>query len=200
MKLHSRIYGWKYVWMEFAEEYQASVDDPNPDSSHERMSIMVPVKDRPWTIVFTMQPAKKGGSATTTVEATFTAKADFKFALHRQKWVDGVGKLLGMQDIEIGDPEFDAEFIIKGNDEKVVKQILEPQPMRRALLDEPSLQLSASTEKDSKAPSSRALHDHNSTLTVRCQGAVDDFERLKTIYELVWAMLDQFVRAGTAKV
>ncbi len=200
MKLHSRMYGWKYVWNEFADEYKATLDDPNPDSSHERVSIMVPVQGRPWTIVFTMQPAKKGGSATTTIEATFTAKADFKFALHRQKWVDGVSKLLGMQDIEIGDPEFDAEFVIKGNDEKVIKKILEPPAMRRALLDEPSLQLSVETEQDQKAPSSRALHDHNGTISVRTQGAVDDFERLKAIYELVWAMLDQFVNAGTAKV
>lgn len=200
MKLHSRIYGWKYVWMEFADEYQASVDDPNPDSSHERMSLMVPVKERPWTIVFTMQPAKKTASQATTVDVSFTAKEDFKIALHRQKWVDGVGKLMGMQDIEIGDPEFDSEFIIKGSDDKLVKKILEPDLLRRAILDEPSLQLSAAVEQDQKAPSSKALHDHSGTLSVRCEGALDDFERMKAIYELVCALLEQFVRVGTAKV
>jgi len=36
----------------------------------------------------------------------------------------GLRKLIGMQDIEIGSPQFDEPFVITGNDEKAIKELL----------------------------------------------------------------------------
>ena len=35
-----------------------------------------------------------------------------------------MGKLLGMQDVEIGDPAFDDAFVIKGGDEQKLRKLL----------------------------------------------------------------------------
>ena len=48
----------------------------------------------------------------------------FRFTIYRKSIFSDLGKLLGMQDIEVGDPDFDEAFIIKGNDESKVRELL----------------------------------------------------------------------------
>ena len=45
----------------------------------------------------------------------------------------GLRKLIGMQDIEIGSPHFDRQFIITGNDEAAIKAFLTPDAQARVL-------------------------------------------------------------------
>jgi len=52
--------------------------------------------------------------------------------LSRQGFLETVGKILGGQDIEVGDPSFDSRFIIKGNNEHKVVAFLTPK-RRRAI-------------------------------------------------------------------
>ncbi len=199
MKLHSRIYGWKYVWMEFADEFNASVDDPNPDSSHTEMSILVPMANTTWTLEYRMLPGTKGGHDQTTVHTSYTPRGGFQFAIHPQKWLDGFKKLAGMQDIIVGHEDFDKQFVIKGNDEALVKKLFEDPAVIEILLDEPTVQLWAHCENTDSAPSSRALHKGQNQLSLRVQGAVDDFERMKAIYKLKHRILDKLVHIGVAE-
>ncbi len=197
-KMHSRMYGWKYVWLEFADEFEATVDDPNPDSSHTEMSMVVPLTDNSTSLIYTMHPAKQGGHHCTTVETSYTGIGDFKFAIHPEKWTDGFGKLLGMQDIVVGHPEFDKAFIIKGSDEQRIKQLFQDSAVRQFLMDEPTMQFWAHCENADSAPTSRALRGEQNRLSMRVQGAVDDFERLKAFYNLKRRVLQALVKIGAA--
>jgi len=47
--------------------------------------------------------------------------------------LSGLRKLIGMQDIEIGSPDFDRQFIITGNDEAAIKAFLTPEAQARLL-------------------------------------------------------------------
>lgn len=47
--------------------------------------------------------------------------------------LSGLRKLIGMQDIEIGSPHFDRQFIITGNDEAAIKAFLSPDAQGRVL-------------------------------------------------------------------
>jgi hypothetical protein len=47
--------------------------------------------------------------------------------------LSGLRKLMGMQDIEIGSPHFDRQFIITGNDEAAIKAFLTPDAQARVL-------------------------------------------------------------------
>lgn len=198
-KMHSRIYGWKYVWMEFADEFKADVEDPNPDSSHTEMSVIVPVKDSGWSLTYTMHPGKSGGHDHTTVETHYNPQGDFKFSLYPEKWTDGLAKALGMQDIVVGHPEFDKLFIIKGNDEQRIIDLFQDAKLRQRFIDEPAMQVWAHTEHTDVSPSPKAMRaGSQNRLAMRVQGAVDDFERLKSFYHLKHQMLSNLLRIGAA--
>ncbi len=49
----------------------------------------------------------------------------------RQSSLHSIGKLLGMQDIEVGDPAFDARFLIKGSPPDRVRALLTPEVRAR---------------------------------------------------------------------
>ena len=51
----------------------------------------------------------------TRMRAPFLNKDSLYFKIYRQGFFSSIGKLFGMQDIEVGDPFFDKEFIIKSN-------------------------------------------------------------------------------------
>lgn len=55
------------------------------------------------------------------MRAPFLNKDGLYFKISRQGFFDSIGKLFGMQDIEIGDPFFDEQFVIKGNNPEKIK-------------------------------------------------------------------------------
>ena len=62
----------------------------------------------------------------TVVSATFDPPLGVGLELSREGLLSSFGKMLGGQDIELGDPAFDRHFIVKGRDPDRVKLILEP--------------------------------------------------------------------------
>ncbi|MBX9696026.1 MAG: hypothetical protein K2Z81_26805, partial [Cyanobacteria bacterium] len=144
-------------------------------------------------------PGTKGKHDQTTVHTSYKPVGGFQFAIHPQKWLDGFKKLAGMQDIIVGHEDFDKLFIIKGNDERLVKTLFEDPALVALLLDEPTIQLWAHCENTDSAPSSRTLYKDQNALSLRVQGAVDDFERMKAIYKLKHKVLDRLVHIGAAQ-
>ncbi|WP_256012586.1 hypothetical protein [Desertivirga xinjiangensis] len=65
----------------------------------------------------------EGGYAVTSFSSLLHKNDDFRFAIHREDFIDEIGKFFGMQDVLIGYPEFDNKMIIKTNDEARVKFI-----------------------------------------------------------------------------
>lgn len=76
----------------------------------------------------------EGGYATTIFSAAFRNPDQFRFAIHEEGFFDDLGKFFGMQDVEIGYPEFDKAFIIKTNDESRVRTIFTDDEARSILL------------------------------------------------------------------
>ncbi len=72
----------------------------------------------------------EGGMATTTFIAALPDHHDFRFALHEDDFIDDIGKFFGMQDVEIGYPEFDRRLVIKTNDETRTKSLFEDSKVR----------------------------------------------------------------------
>jgi hypothetical protein len=189
VKLHTRMYGWKHVWMEFAEEFQGSVDDPNPDSSQTGMSIMVPIKNTPWILVYTLDPGKKGKQGHTTVETNYVGSSNFQFSIHPQKQLSALSKLFGMQDIVIGNKEFDLHFVVKGNDVSRVRDIFAHERICALVIDEPTVEISVRPDSTDSKPATRILAGEQHVLSLKIPGIVDDFERLKNLYNLAEILL-----------
>jgi len=200
IKLHTKMYGWKYVWYEFAEEFEGSVDDPNPDSSQTGMSIVVPITNTPWVLVYTLDPGMNGNNSHTTVEVNYAPRGDFKFAIHPQKKIDNFSKLLGMQDIIIGDKSFDPLFVIKGNDVDKVRELFSSAEIKEHIIAEPTIQIWAHSEVGDSRPSARVLAPQPHVLSLRVAGAVDDFGRLKGFYKLMEILLKTLCEVEAAVV
>ncbi|OON69776.1 hypothetical protein [Hymenobacter sp. CRA2] len=64
-----------------------------------------------------------------------------RFALHEQTWLQEIGKLLGMEDVELGFPELDAAFIISTNDTATLKDLLADSAVQELLLRHRALRL-----------------------------------------------------------
>lgn len=75
----------------------------------------------------------EGGYATTSFCSVLKQAGDFRFNIHNQGFIDGIGKLLGMQDVVIGYPEFDRKLIVKANDEQRVKALFTDETVRNTL-------------------------------------------------------------------
>lgn len=72
----------------------------------------------------------ESGYETTSFTAELKGSTDFRFAIHKQGFLDEIGKFLGMQDVIIGYPELDKNVIIKTNDEARVKAIFPDEDIR----------------------------------------------------------------------
>src|SRR5215213_9199870 len=77
----------------------------------------------------------------TRLRAPYVNPEGFRFTIYRKGLFSGLGKLLGMQDIEVGDPEFDEAFIIQGNDESKVRELFADPEVRALVRAQPEVHL-----------------------------------------------------------
>lgn len=72
-----------------------------------------------WVVTLDTYTQSTGKTSTTytRIRAPYINKDGFNFKIYKSGWFSDIGRTFGMQDVEIGYPEFDDKFIIKGNDE-----------------------------------------------------------------------------------
>ena len=100
-----------------------------------------------------------------------------------------------MQDIEVGDPEFDEAFIIKGNDEARVRELFSDPKIRQMIQDQPKIRLEV---KDSEGWFGPKFPEDVDELHFQVVGVIKDVERLKALFDLFAAVLDRLCRIGSA--
>src|ERR1051326_3858416 len=120
----------------------------------------VRVQVREWTITLDSYTVSTGKSSVTytRMRAPYVNKDQFRFTIYRKSLLSNLGKLFGMQDIEVGGPnfenlaplfgvtsylnredidcgypQFDRDFIIKGNNEDKVKIIFKNLKIRELI-------------------------------------------------------------------
>jgi hypothetical protein len=147
----------------------------------------------PWTV--TLDICSDGESQSTRIRAPYVNPEGFRFTIYRKGFFSNLGKLLGMQDIEVGDPEFDEAFIIKGNDEGKICGLFANSKIRQMILAQPKVRLEV---KDSEGWSGPKFPEGVDELHFQVLGVIKDVERLKTLFDLFAAVLDQLCRIGSA--
>jgi hypothetical protein len=131
----------------------------------------------------------------TRMRAPYVNPGGFRFTVHRKGVFSGLAKKLGMQDIEIGDEEFDRDFIIKATDEPRVRELLSNRKIRDLIALQPDLQFSV---KDDEGWFGPHFPEGVDELSFVARGVVTDIERLKRMYELFSETLDHLCRIGAA--
>ncbi len=140
-------------------------------------------------------PTAKPPTTYTRLRAPYVNKDDFRFTIYRKGFFSDLGKLLGMQDVEVGYPDFDEAFIIKGNDETKLRALF-ANPKIRALMEaQPTVFL---TVKDDEGWFGATFPEGVDELYFRVGGVIKDVERLKSLYHLFAEILHHLCHIGSA--
>jgi hypothetical protein len=152
----------------------------------------------PWTITLDSHTESSGESSVTytRMRVPYVNPEGFRFTIYRKGVFSDLGKLLGMQDIEVGDPEFDEGFIIKGNDEPRVVTLFSDLEIRRMIQAQPKIRLEV---KDSEGWFGPRFPDDVDELRFQVVGIIKDVERLKALFDLFAAVLDRLCKIGSAQ-
>jgi hypothetical protein len=147
----------------------------------------------PWTIVLDTYTVSEGESSTTytRLRAPFLNPGGFRFATYRKGPFSGMGKLFGMQDIEVGDPEFDEAFIIQGNDEETVRELFGNTRIRELMLAQPRIRFEI---KDNEGWFGARFPEYADVLVFQARGVIKDVALLKDLFKLHSTLLDQLCR------
>jgi hypothetical protein len=150
----------------------------------------------PWTVTLDLGYSQDDSeSRTTRIRAPYVNPDGFRFKIFRRSVLSDLGKLLGMQDIAVGDPDFDGAFVIQGNSEEKVRDLFANARIRQMIQDQPKVRLKV---KDSEGWFGPKFPDDVDELHFEVLGVIKDVERLKTLFDLFAVVLDQLCRIGSA--
>ena len=131
----------------------------------------------------------------TRMRAPYVNPDGFRFRVYRKGVFSQIGKMFGMQDVEVGMPDFDRDFIIKGNDEGKLRQLFANPRIRELVSGQKDIDFSVKEDEGWFGPSFPEGVDELAFLVV---GMIKDVERLKHLYELFGETLDELCRIGSA--
>ncbi len=181
MKMHSNIYGWDYVWRDFADDKggKVVVDDSQPGSPV--MAIHVPLPECQDMLIFKpWLPSGKKAFEATFATISFPSTDEFAFAIWTEGKMDQLHKVLGMQDVRIGDDKFDKKFIVQANNETMVKKFFADGELRGMLLDQPTCELRLVPDAAQHFPDHAIPAGHSAILYAQ-DHLVDKFENLEAV-------------------
>lgn len=151
-------------------------------------------KYKNWIIVLDTFTVNTGKSSVTytRVRVPYVRSNDVEFKLSRKNIFSGIGRLFGMPLIETYDYDFDDEFVLKGNDETVIKEIFQNDSLKDMIKLQKRLILKT------KAYTVKKSLDE-SELYFQMTGVLKDMDKLKNLFNLFPAMLDELVKNGVAE-
>jgi hypothetical protein len=180
------------IWRQLSEEAGGKIVEGRWGNADK-----VQVQHGEWTMTLDTYVVHAGKTIIvfTRMRAPFVNPEGFRFTIYRKGIFSGIGKMLGMQDIEVGSAEFDDAFVIKGTDESRVRQLFGNETIRTLLAAQKDVHLSV---KDDEGWFGPKFPDGVDELSFAVPGVIKDVERLKSLYELFAATLDELCRMGSA--
>ena len=150
-----------------------------------------------WTLTLDTyrEPVGRATVTHTRIRAPFVNPHGFRFCIYTHTVFSGLGKFLGMQDVEIGDPAFDAQYIIKGTEEACVRALFADTRLRELIAGQPSLYLEV---KDDEGWFGARFPQGVDELYFQTHGVLTDLNQLASLYELFAEALHQLCRIGSA--
>ena len=130
----------------------------------------------------------------TRMRAPFINKDGLYFNIYREGFFSTIRKLFGMQDIKIGDPFFDNEFIIKGNNPDKIKLLLADAKIKELCQKQPQIHFEIKDDEGWLGPDFPEGVDQ---LSFQC-GVINETALLKSLFELFSVTLERLVQIDSA--
>ena len=177
----------KESWESFAKEMNGEVIKLGKLKGD---GVLVPYKT--FEILLDTYTVSTGNAAITytRLRTTFVNPRAIDFKIYHKSFFSQFGKMLGMQDIEIGDMAFDHDFIIKGNATGEIVKLFNRSRIKQHILAEPKLTLQI---KHKNEWLQKPLKENESIIEYQSVGVIKDNPRLINLCELFKDILDALV-------
>ncbi len=157
----------------------------------------VVLSHRQWEITLDTYTVHTGKShiTYTRMRAPYVNRDGFRFNIYRRNIFSGIGKLFGVQDVEVGDAFFDDQFIIQGEPEHLVNRLLSNTMIRQLIQNQKDIHFQI---KDDEGLFRKNFPEGVDELYFEVVGVIKDRERLKSLFDLFTLVLDELCRHGSA--
>lgn len=177
MKLHSNIFGWEYVWEEFADEKGGSL----VKDAQKILAVTVPARNLESSIVFS--PMAHG----TQVVANYLPADEFVFQVFVQKLIHKVA--FGAKNIKVSDALFDSRYVIRSNRADAVQDTFRDASLREWILQEQIDELELMPAGSRVEPFADLPAGHGS-LVLKRHVFFDKFEQLEAALDIMTRLLE----------
>ncbi|SHO46676.1 DUF3137 domain-containing protein [Anaerocolumna xylanovorans] len=157
----------------------------------------VVVHVREWTITLDTYTVSTGKSSVTytRMRAPYVNKDGLQFKIYKAGLFSELGRLFGMQDIEIGFSEFDSDYVIKGNNEEKIQLLFSKTSIQSLIGLQPRFCLQV---KDDEGWFGESFPEGVDELYFCVAGVIKDIDLLKALFDLFAEILDYMCEIGSA--
>lgn len=180
------------VWRQLAQEIGATYVDGGFWRGGK-----VEARVKAWTVTLDTYTVSTGKSSATftRMRAPYVNPDGFRFKVYRKGLFSGLAKKLGMQDIEVGEREFDDAFIVQGHEASKVLSLLAAPKLRQMMLAQPGVYLEV---KDSEGVFGPKFPKDVDELYFQVGGVIRDLAVLKGLFDLFAEVLNTLCHIGSA--
>lgn len=180
------------IWRKLSDDLRARYVDGGWSRSDR-----VEVTHGDWTLTLDTYTVSTGKTTVvyTRMRAPYVNPEEFRFTIYRRGFFSDIGKTFGMQDVEVGDPAFDQDFIVKGTDEARLRSLFSSPRLRELIRQQPHIHLSV---RDEDGWFGGRFPERVDVLTFTVVGVIKDVDRLKALFDLFATTLDELCRIGAA--
>lgn len=155
-----------------------------------------------WRI--TLENVTYGKTQATRLRAPYVNPDGFRFTVYRKGIFSEVGKRLGMQDVDVGQPDFDRDFVIQGTDEAKLRRLFANARIRELIAAQPQIHF---TVREAPGIFTRDLFAEVQPENVDAlefltgsviKDKIKDKERLRLLFDLFAETLDELCKMGSA--
>ena len=154
--------------------------------------------DGPFTVTLDVhaQMAGRGSEVVTRLRAAYINRDGFLFGLKRRSWVTDLTTFLGEQDVQIGDEEFDRDWVIKTNNPAELRRLLaRPSARMRLSACTPIQRLEVRDDEGWFGPEFPGEVDE---LYLEAGGRICDADTLGELYSIFAGALSMLCQVGSA--
>jgi len=177
------------IWKEFSIQTNGTFKE-----GYSWHSDSVEITHKKWTIIFDNYTLWSGkySSKMTRIIVPISLKDNFRFEIYPEELIRKIEKIFGVQDIEIGYPEFDKAFIVKSNNEFKIKSLLRNANIRNLLLEQKNLNIQLSNQNGIWEQPKNQFE-----LSYYIDGEIHNVANLIKLLELFKIILDELFQINT---
>jgi hypothetical protein len=129
------------------------------------------------------------------LRASYVNLDGFRFRIYRKSGFSALGRLFGVQDLEISDPSFDRRFVVQGTAPAQVRRLLTNQRIKDLMECQRDIQLEV---KRRRGWFRRRFPRSVDELYLRSAGSMSDVYHVHQLFKLFCAVLDELCIMGSA--